>query len=295
MPLKSMTGFGRAGGQDGEAVWTWEIRTLNHRGLDIRLRLPQGYEEFELRLRETIARRISRGSCAVSLNLKAPALGADLRLNEPALIQLAEIAERARVLTKRTEPASLDVLLGMRGVIELGEMAPGETALPFGEALLKTFDIALESVVVARRAEGARLEAILSEKIGEIEALAREAELAPERRPEAIAERLRAQIQRLLSESAALDETRLYQEAAFLAAKADIEEEIKRLQAHIVAARALIAADEPAGRKLEFLAQEFQREANTLCSKSNATAITQVGLRLKTAIDQFREQVQNVE
>jgi uncharacterized protein (TIGR00255 family) len=295
MPLKSMTGFGRAGGQDGEAVWTWEIRTLNHRGLDIRLRLPQGYEEFELRLRETIAKRIARGSCAVSLNLKAAALGADLRLNEPALIQLAEIAERARVLTKRTEPPSLDVLLGMRGVIELSEMTPGETALPFRDALLKTFDIALESVVVARRAEGARLEAILSEKIGEIEMLAREAELAPERRPEAVAERLRVQIQRLLSETAALDETRLYQEAAFLAAKADIEEEIKRLQAHIVAARALIAADEPAGRKLEFLAQEFQREANTLCSKSNATAITQVGLRLKTAIDQFREQVQNVE
>lgn len=295
MPLKSMTGFGRAGGQDGEAVWTWEIRTLNHRGLDIRLRLPQGYEEFELRLREALAKRISRGSCAVSLNLKAAALGADLRLNEPALIQLAEIAERARVLTKRTEPASLDVLLGMRGVIELGETTAGETVLPFGDALLKTFDIALESVVVARRAEGARLEAILSEKIGEIEALAREAELAPERRPEAIAERLKMQIQRLLSESAALDETRLYQEAVFLAAKADIEEEIKRLQAHIVAARALIEADEPAGRKLEFLAQEFQREANTLCSKSNATAITQVGLRLKTAIDQFREQVQNVE
>jgi uncharacterized protein (TIGR00255 family) len=295
MPLKSMTGFGRAAGQDGDAAWSWEIRTLNHRGLDIRLRLPQGYEEFELRLRDIIAKRIARGSCSITLNLKAPALSADLRLNEPALLQLAKIAERARVLTKRTEQPSLDALLAMRGVIELGDTPAGEADLPLREALLKSFETALDAVIAARRAEGARLEAILRDKIGEIETLAGEAETAPERKPEAIAERLRVQIQRLLAESAQLDETRLYQEAAFMAAKADIEEEIKRLQAHVAEARQLLEGGEPAGRKLEFLAQEFQREANTLCSKSNATAITQIGLRLKTAIDQFREQVQNVE
>src|SRR5262245_38002901 len=165
MSLKSMTGFGRASGQDGEAAWSWEIRTVNHRGLDIRLRLPQGYEEFELQLRDVVARRIARGSCAITLNLKAPALGADLRLNEPALLQLAAIAERARVLMKRTEPLSLDVLLAMRGVIEAGETPAGEADLPLREALLKSFETALDAVIGARQGEGARLQTILADKV----------------------------------------------------------------------------------------------------------------------------------
>ncbi|WP_088342462.1 MULTISPECIES: YicC/YloC family endoribonuclease [Rhodomicrobium] len=296
MPLKSMTGFGRAGGQDGEAAWSWEVRSVNNRGLDIRLRLPPGFEEFELRVRDAIAKRLTRGSLAVNLALKAPAIGSDLRLNEAALAKLAELAERARVLTGRAEPVPLEALLAMKGVIETSEaQTADESASPLIEALLKTFQAALDSVAAARLAEGARLRDILAEKVDEVEMLTRQAETAPERSPEAIAERIRVQLQRLLNESNALDENRLYQEAALIATKADIEEEIKRLHAHVAAARELIDSDAPVGRKLEFLAQEFQREANTLCSKSNAAEITKVGLRLKSAIDQFREQVQNVE
>lgn len=296
MPLKSMTGFGRAGGQEGDATWSWEVRTVNNRGLDIRLRLPQGFEEFELRLRDVIAKSIARGSCAVALALKAPPQSAEMRLNEDALLKLNSLAARARKITGRSEDLPLNALLVMKGVIESVEPQPGEQVRgPLTDALLKTFQTALDGVGTARRAEGARLRDILAAKLDEIEVLTRTAEQAPERSPEAIGARLRQQLQRLLNETSQLDEQRLYQEAALIATKADIEEELKRLYAHIAAARELIAEDAPVGRKLEFLAQEFQREANTLCSKSNAAEITRAGLKLKAAIDQLREQVQNVE
>jgi uncharacterized protein (TIGR00255 family) len=296
MPLKSMTGFGRSGGQDGEAAWSWEVRTVNNRGLDVRLRLPPGLEEFELRLRDALAKCIARGSCAVSLSLKAPAQSPELRLNEDMLMKINRLADRAGEVTGRSEQLPLSVLLGIKGVIEIAEQQPGEQAnSSFVDALLKSFQAALDGVLLARHAEGARLRDILAEKLTEIETLTKAAEAAPARRPEAIAERLRLQLQRLLNETSQLDEQRLYQEAALIATKADIEEELKRLYAHVGAARELLDEDVPVGRKLEFLAQEFQREANTLCSKSNAAEITQIGLRLKAAIDQLREQVQNVE
>lgn len=296
MPLKSMTGFGRAGGQEGEAAWSWEVRTVNNRGLDIRLRLPQGLEEFELRLRDVIAKSITRGSCAVALSLKSPPRSAEMRLNEEALLKLNSMASRARKITGRSEDLPLSTLLGMKGVIETVEPEPGEEALrPLTEAMLKSFYAALDGVAAARRTEGTRLRDILARKLDEIEALTRIAEQSPERSPEAIGARLRQQLQRLLTETTQFDEQRLYQEAALIATKADIEEEVKRLYAHVAGARELIEEDAPVGRKLEFLAQEFQREANTLCSKSNAPDITRVGLKLKAAIDQLREQVQNVE
>lgn len=297
MPVKSMTGFGRMAGHEGEAAWSWEIRTVNNKGLDIRLRLPPGLEELEPKLRDAVAKRIKRGSCSISLALKAPEKAADFRLNEAVLLRLVELAERARRVTGHQEQVSLHDLLAMKGVIEVSELpAADEAQSALGEVLLASFQAALGEVVAARRSEGDKLKLILADKLTEIEALTRQAEAAPERRPEAIRERLRQQVQRLLAEgSAALDENRLHQEAVLLATKADIEEEIQRLYAHVSAARELLDSDEPSGRKLEFLAQEFQREANTLCSKSNATAITQAGLRLKAAIDQVREQVQNVE
>ena len=295
MALKSMTGFGRASGQDGDAVWHWEVRTVNNRGLDVRLRLPQGYEEFELRVRDALAKVITRGSCAITLNLKAPAISADMRLNEAALLRLAALAERAREITGGADSVPLEALLGMKGVIEIQEPLPaGQEAAPLSEALLKSFLSALDGVLAARAAEGARLEDVLVSKLNEVAALVEEAENAPSRTPEMIAERLRQQLQRITSE-AGLDENRLYQEAVLMATKADIEEELKRLRAHVAAAHELMREDGPAGRKFEFLAQEFQREANTLCSKSNAAEITRVGLRLKSAIDQFREQVANIE
>ena len=297
MPVRSMTGFGRMAGQDGDAGWSWEIRTVNNKGLDIRLRLPPGLEDLEPRLRDAIAKRIKRGSCSISLALKASEKAADFRLNEAVLLRLVELAERARRITGHQEQISLHDLLGMKGVIEISDLPSvdeGQSAL--AEALLASFQTALNEVVAARRAEGEKLKVVLLDKLREIETLTRQAESAPERRPEAIRERLRQQVQRLLAEgAAAFDENRLHQEAVLLATKADIEEEIQRLYAHVTAARELLDAEEPSGRRLEFLAQEFQREANTLCSKANATAITQIGLKLKTAIDQVREQVQNVE
>ena len=296
MPVKSMTGFGRATGQDGDASWSWEIRTVNNRGLDVRLRLPAGLEGLEPRLREALGERIKRGSCTAGLALNAPAMTGAFRLNESLLLTLAELAERARALTGRSKPVPLAALLGMRGVIEFAETLPAEAApSPLADALFASFQRALNEAVSIRQAEGERLRTVLLEKLKEIESLTREAEVSPERSPEAIADRLRLQIQRLLSEGAGFDEARLHQEAVLIATKADIEEEVQRLQAHVAAARELLEEADPVGRRLEFLAQEFQREANTLCAKANAPELTRIGLRLKTAIDQIREQVQNVE
>jgi uncharacterized protein (TIGR00255 family) len=184
----------------------------------------------------------------------------------------------------------------MKGVIEVMEPLSNDDEISsLGEALVASFQGALDGVLAARTAEGARLEEVLSSKVDEIAGLAEEAENAPSRAPEVIADRLRQQLARLLGDATELDETRLYQEAVLLASKADIEEELKRLHSHVAAARELILENGPVGRKFEFLAQEFQREANTLCSKSVDSEITRIGLRLKSAIDQFREQVANVE
>ena len=296
MPVKSMTGFGRAAGQEGDTAWSVEIRTVNNRGFDLRLRLPQGFENLEAKIRESIAKRIKRGSCTANFAVKGSLGAADLQLNEAVLLKLAELAEQARTVTGRNDQVPLEALLAMKGVIETAEApATDETLSPMNDAILESFLAALDEVVQGRRSEGERLQAILDEKLNEIEDLTRKAEMSPERTPDAIKERLRSQIDRLLPENGTFDENRLHQEAVLLATKADIEEEIKRLHAHVAAARDLLAEDAPIGRRLEFLAQEFQREANTLCSKSNATEITRIGLSLKTAIDQLREQVQNVE
>jgi uncharacterized protein (TIGR00255 family) len=296
MPMKSMTGFGRASGQENGASWAWELRTVNGRGLDLRFRLPAGLEAFELRLREHVGKSLARGNCAITLTLKLPAVAGDVRLNEAALIRFAELAERARELTKRHESVTLDALLGLRGVIEVVEGPQGdESGGPLQEALFTSFGKALATLVGAREAEGGRLATILAAKLDDIETLVMEAENSPARAPEAIRERLQTQLQRIFGESVDIDRDRVFQEAALLATRADIEEEIKRLKSHIAGARDLLRDHEPVGRKFEFLAQEFQREANTLCSKSNAAEITRTGLKLKSAIDQFREQVQNVE
>jgi uncharacterized protein (TIGR00255 family) len=297
MPLKSMTGFGRARGQENGASWTWELRGVNGRGLDLRFRLPPGFEAFELVLREHIGKVLARGNCAIALNLKLPAAAADFRLNETALLRFAALAERARELTSSsTQPLSLETLLGWKGVVEAVESQLGEEGGgALQDALFATFKAALAAMVEAREGEGRRLAAILGEKLDDIEKMVLEAESSPTRTPEAIKERLRVQLQRIFAEEFDIDRDRLHQEAAIMATRADIEEEIKRLKSHVAGARELLEEDQPVGRKFEFLAQEFQREANTLCAKSNAAEITRIGLRLKSAIDQFREQVQNVE
>ena len=295
MAIKSMTGFARADGTTGPLSWHWEVRSVNGRGLDIRLRVPAGYEGLESRIREALGKRITRGSLTVNLSIKRTHGQGEIRLNESALKQVLAAIERLKA-TIAVGPPSAEALLNVKGVLELVEPEESETeTLARTEAMLMNLDAALDGMVRARADEGRRLRAIVLDQLATIERLVAAVERSPSRAPEAIRQRLKEQIGRLLEPGVALDETRLYQEAALLAARADAEEELKRLTAHILAARELLDWSEPGGRRLDFLAQEFNREANTLCAKSSDPETTRAGLELKAVIDQMREQVQNIE
>jgi uncharacterized protein (TIGR00255 family) len=295
MTIMSMTGFARADGALGGLSWHWELRSVNGRGLDVRLRLPPGFDALEPRIREAVARRVVRGNLTVNLNVKRATGQTEIRLNETALKQVLAAVERLRA-TVPVAPPSAEALLNVRGVLELVE--PEETeveAAARSEAMMASLDAALDGMVEARGAEGGRLKAIVAQQVVEIEQLVAQVEGSPSRAPAAVRQRLKEQVGKLMETGTGLDETRLYQEAALLAARADVEEELKRLTVHVAAARALLSAKEPAGRRLDFLAQEFNREANTLCSKAVDPETTRAGLDLKAVIDQMREQVQNIE
>lgn len=293
--LKSMTGFARCDGARGAVAWHWEIRTVNGRGLDVRLRLPPGYEGLEQPVREMCKEALVRGNCNVALTTRAQPGAVRIRLNEAALEQVTAAMARARQLTAAAAP-SLDGLLAIRGVLDYSEGEADESAAAeINAAMLQDFAQALQQVVEARKAEGAHLEAAISGQLDEIERLVRSIEAAPGRSPEAVRTRLRELVSRLIDEAPGLDEQRLYQEAVLLATKTDVHEEIDRLYAHIAAARELLASHAAVGRQLEFLAQEFNREANTICSKAGDREISQAGLALKAAVDRLREQVQNIE
>jgi uncharacterized protein (TIGR00255 family) len=295
MAIRSMTGFARADGSAGPVAWAWEVRTVNGRGLDLRLRLPPGFEALEPRVREAVGKRISRGSLAVNLNVKRAEGATQIRLNEAALAQVLAALERLQKTTGAAPPQA-EALLGIKGVLEVVESEESEEEQQARtETMLRGFGEALEGVVRAREAEGRRLRGMILEQVAAVERLVSVVAKSPARTPEAIRKRLSEQLARLLEAGSALDESRLYQEAAMLATRADVEEELQRLGAHIAAARELLDADEPAGRRLDFLAQEFNREANTLCSKANDAEMTRAGLELKAVIDQMREQVQNIE
>ena len=295
MTIKSMTGFARAAGAAGPVGWHWELRSVNGRGLDIRLRVPPGFESLEPRIREAAAKRVSRGSLTVSLNVKRAHGQTEIRLNEVALKQVLAAVETLRGAAA-VGPPSAEALLNVRGVLELVEPEESEAeALARNEAMLASLDAALDGMVRARADEGVHLKAIVVRQLAEIERLVDGVERSPSRAPAAVRQRLKEQVGRLLEAGATLDEARLYQEAALLAARADVEEELKRLAAHVAAARELLDSKEPAGRRLDFLAQEFNREANTLCSKAYDAETTRAGLELKAVIDRMREQVQNIE
>lgn len=295
MALSSMTGFARADGAHGAVSWYWEVRTVNARGLDLRLRLPPGYEGLEPKVREATAKRIQRGSVAISLAARRETAQLAIRLNEAALAQVVAAAERVRTIIGG-EPPGAETLLRIAGVLEVGEPVESEdVASERTAAMLASLEAALDGLAEARRSEGRRLGAVLSEQLAEIARLVARIEASPARRPEAVAQRLREQVARVLDSGLALDPARLHQEAVLVATRADVEEELKRLTSHVTAAHELLASSEPVGRRLDFLAQEFNREANTLCSKSNDTEITRMGLALKAVIDQMREQVQNIE
>lgn len=295
MALESMTGFARASLEDEIGAVYWELRSVNGRGLETRLRLPPGHERLEQPARQHIAQRFSRGTIQATLNITQAASTRRPVVNEELLFDLARLAQRL-VEEYEAEPARADGLLGLRGVLETPDATADEESAEKLDALaLAALDSALDELSAARKAEGQSLRLILEEQLDKIEELTIKAEADPSREPSSIRARLEEQVRLLMETAPELDEMRLHQEAALLATKADIGEELDRLKTHILAARSLLSGAGPVGRRLDFLAQEFNRESNTLCSKSNAASITAIGVELKAVIDRFREQVQNLE
>jgi uncharacterized protein (TIGR00255 family) len=295
MTIQSMTGFARSDGALGGVSWHWEVRSVNNRGLDMRLRLPPGYEALEAQVRDGVGRRITRGSIAVNLAVSRQEAQGLVRINERALEQVVAAAERVRK-TLGSPPPRAEGLLAIKGVLEIVDEPEDEQEIARRHtAMLGSLEEALDGVAAARRAEGKRLAAVLESQIAEIQRLVRLIEAAPSRAPEAIAARLAEQVSRLVGTGQGLDPLRLHQEAVLIATRADVEEELKRLGAHIEAARALLGEAGAVGRKLDFLAQEFNREANTLTSKAADAETARLGLALKVVVDQMREQVQNIE
>ncbi len=288
--LSSMTGFGRAAGAYEGVHWAWELKSVNSRALDLRFRLPPGMDELELKLREKLGKQFTRGAINASLTLDYPQRDYDVRINEQLLQQIAQLAKKAKL-----PPPTLDGLLGLKGVLEVVEK---EEAPAFRDALagavLEGLDIAVANLKKARAAEGAIIVALFIAQIETIEHATEQAAAHPSRKAEVIKTRLKEQIQPLL-ENKSFDEARLHQEAVLLATRNDITEEIERLRAHTEQFRTMLKEGGPIGRRLDFLAQEFNREANTLCSKSHDPGLTALGLSLKNVIDQFREQAQNIE
>ncbi|MCZ4346086.1 YicC/YloC family endoribonuclease [Devosia neptuniae] len=292
--LASMTGYARATGAVSGAAFTCEIKSVNSRGLDVRLRLAPGFDALESEIRQLIGKMISRGSITCNLSIERDGAGGHVLVNEQALATvLAAMSEMTGKIA--ASPPTLDGILGLKGVLEQRDKpmtAAAETAL--STAIIEGVSQALVDLVLARRQEGGRIAAVLLERLQEIEDQIAQAEAHPARTREAILARLRQQVADL-ADDVSIPEERLAQEALLLATKADIREELDRLAAHLTSARQLIAGGGAVGRRLDFLAQEFNREANTLCSKSNAVELTAIGLDLKASIDQLREQVQNIE
>jgi uncharacterized protein (TIGR00255 family) len=289
-----MTGFGRAEGASGAWSWTVEARSVNGRGLETRFRGPPGFDSLERVAREAAQGRFQRGQLNVTVQAKrAESVGGQVRINEAVLERyLAATAEM--VSTGRAATPRADGLLALRGVVEAGEAedAP-EVRAEVEAAMARGVAEAMDALKVSRLAEGAALGRVLSGLVDQIDQLSGQAETEAAAQGPAIRERFTRRLTELAGEVVTPD--RILQEASVMAAKADVREELDRLASHVGAARALMAEDAASGRRLDFLTQEFMREANTLCSKSATTALTATGLALKAAIDQFREQVQNVE
>jgi len=296
--IMSMTGFAARKGQGAGAAWQWELRSVNGKGLDLRLRLPEWIDGLEPLVRAELSRRVQRGNVSLTLKLTREAGAEPLRVNRAVLASvlsgLAEVTEAAALRGLELAAPSAAEVLALRGVLD--QAAPEEeTTEPLRTALMTDLPPLLEAFAASRAAEGAALDAVLGAQIDLIAALTADAATEAALRREAMGQTLRDNLARVLANAAGVDETRLAQELALLAVKADVTEELDRLTAHIAAARALLADPGPVGRKFDFLTQEFNREANTLCSKAQSIALTRIGLDLKTVIDQMREQVQNVE
>jgi uncharacterized protein (TIGR00255 family) len=295
MALSSMTGFARSHGASGPYVFEWELKSVNAKGFDLRLRLPPGWDELEAIAKKRAAERLARGTVYANLNIKRANALAAVRINEDVLASVVKAASQLAGKIDAVAP-SIDGLLAIKGVIEVAEPESDEEEDKAAmAAAAAAFDNALADLVAMRQREGLALGQILSQRMDEVEALAKRAETAPGRKPEAIRARLAEQVAALLETSDRFDADRLNQEALLIAARADIREELDRIGSHVAQARELIRKGGPIGRRLDFLAQEFHREANTCCSKSNDVELTNTGLEMKNVIEQFREQVQNLE
>ncbi len=295
MSLASMTGFARGEGHHDELRWAWELKSVNSRGLDIRVRVPPGFEAVEPMVRQRLQKSVARGNVSVGLQLSKPKRAGAYAIDQEFLAELARIARQLQEHDGFAR-ASADGLLALRGVIEAVDSVESEAErAQRDEALETSFDQALTALVDARRAEGARIVAVLGERIGQIEGLVGQAKNAAEAQPVAIQERLRQSVAAALEAAPQIAEDRLAQEVALLIVKADVSEELDRLEMHVAAARELLDGERAAGRRLDFLAQEFNREANTLCSKAATPDLSALGLELKVVIDQLREQIQNIE
>lgn len=294
MTTASMTGYARAAGHAGNLTFVWEVKSVNGRGLEMRFRMPPGLDMLEPVCRQAVQEKVKRGNVQAALTVTRHAGPSGLKLNADMLTKVAEALEIVRARMD-VAPPSADGILALRGVIESGDDdSDGETDAR-DAALVAGLREALVGLMAARKAEGKAIHAVLSGQIARIEELVGEARNASARAPELLKARLASQLVLLMEASPTLNPERLAQEQALLATRHDIREEIDRLTAHIAQARAILAGPEPAGRKLDFLSQEFNREANTLCSKSWDTGLTRTGIELKTVIDQFREQVANIE
>ncbi len=290
-----MTGFARTSGARDDLHWQWEVKSVNNKALDLRCRLPAGFEGLEPALRSAATREVKRGSLQAALTVNAMSGGSVVSINDDVLEQILLAGERLRDRIGG-EPLRADLLLGLRGVLDVAEPQIDEAAVEArNAAILLSFEQTMKALVASRNQEGTRLKAVIDGQLNRIESLAEAARDCPSRSTETIKARLAEQVAKLMDTGVAFDADRLHQEAVMIATRSDIQEELDRLFSHVTAARALLDSGEAVGRKFDFLAQEFNREANTLCSKAIDRALTAIGLDLKTVIDQMREQIQNIE
>jgi uncharacterized protein (TIGR00255 family) len=286
MALSSMTGFARSNGASGPYTFEWELKSVNAKGFDLRMRMPPGWDEIEVSAKKRAGELLSRGTVYAA---------AAVRINEDVLAAVVRVASDLAGRIDAVAP-SIDGLLGIKGIIEVVEPESDEAEDAAAKAAVAiAFEQALADLVEMRRREGDALGKILLQRMDEIERLAMKAEAAPGRKPEAIRARLAEQVAALLESSDRFDADRLAQEALLIATKADIREELDRIASHVTQAREMLGKGGPVGRRLDFLAQEFNREVNTCCSKSNDIELTNTGLEMKNVVEQFREQVQNLE
>lgn len=295
MAINSMTGFARGAGSAHGFTWNWEVKSVNNKGLDVRTRLPSFLDGFDLKIKKTVSAKVARGSVFIALTVESDGDSETLVINEERLKALLEVAGKYTG-AEGVVPASLDGLLAVKGVVEVSarEMSDDDRS-QLETSLLDSLAVVLKDLTEARGEEGARMQTVLGEQIGEVETLSNKARDHAGDRNQAMFDRYKSQLAKLEGLEKPVADDRIAQELAVLAVKADIQEELDRLDSHVTEAKSLLNQGKPVGRRLDFLCQEFNREANTLCSKSGDSELTKIGLDLKVLIDQFREQVQNIE